>query len=119
MQTPPKLDQNEVREQIENLSRRPFRTVLARLLDNAPSDEAIAGQAERNPDRWAQTVALIARLGGFNEKLEVEGSITHKINELSDAELEAQLAQYQVQMDMQSSERASERRIDTSRLLGS
>lgn len=83
--------------------------MLARLLDNAPSDEAIAGQAERNPDRWAQTVALIARLGGFNEKLEVEGSITHKINDLSDAELQSRIAA----LDMQSSVRTEHPRIDT------
>ena len=91
----PQLDGQQISEQLENLSRRPFRTVLAKLLDCAPSAEAITNQAERNPDRWAQTVALIARLSGYNEKLEVEGSLTMRISDLSDAELQAQLAALQ------------------------
>lgn len=109
----PQYDPRETRELVENLSRRPFRTVLARLLDNAPSDEAIGEQAERNPDRWAQTVALIARLGGYNEKLEVEGSIALKINDLSDAELQAQLDAYRAQVDMQSSAQSKDHGLDT------
>lgn len=47
------------------------------------------GIAEKNPDRWAQMLAIVARLGGYNDKLEVEGSITTRASQLSDAELEA------------------------------
>ncbi len=91
----PMIPVEQIREQLESLSRRPFRTVLARLLDCAPSEEAMIAQAEKNPDRWGQTVALLARLSGYNERLEVEGSLTMRVADLSDAELTAQLAAYQ------------------------
>jgi hypothetical protein len=102
MSKAPKIDGEQISAELENLSRGPFRRVLGKLLENGPSDEAIASQAERNPDRWAQTVALIARLGGYNEKLEVEGSLSLKVQQLSDSELVALLAEYQGQLDNQS-----------------
>ncbi len=95
----PQIPVEQIREQLESLSRRPFRTVLARLLDCAPTDAAMVAQAEKNPDRWGQTVALLARLSGYNEKLEVEGSLTMRVQDLSDAELTAQLAAYQATLD--------------------
>jgi hypothetical protein len=102
----PKLPQvpgEQIEQELENLSRRPFRRILAKLLENAPSDQAITEQAEKHPDRWGQTTALIARLGGYNEKLEVEGSLNLKIQTLSDSELSVLLLELQGQLDMQSS----------------
>ena len=83
----PRYTSSEIREHLDNLSRGPFREVMARFLDCAPSDSAIAEQAEKHPDRWAQSAAIIARLSGYTEKLEVEGSIVHKISDLSDSAL--------------------------------
>jgi hypothetical protein len=102
MMSRPKLDHEQLAAELENLSRGPFRRVLAKLLENAPSDESIAAQATKNPDRWAQTVALIARLGGYNEKLEVEGSLNLKVQQLSDSELLVLLAEYQGTLDNES-----------------
>ncbi len=87
----PQLTPDEIREHLENSSRRPFREVLARFLECAPSDEAIAAQAEAHPDRWSQSLAIVSRLAGYTEKLEVEGSITHNISSLSDLELQIKL----------------------------
>lgn len=106
----PQLDPAIVAEQVNVLSRAPFRAVLARLLANSPSDGAIAAQAEAHPDRWGQTVALIARLGGFNDKLEVEGTLTHRVESLSDAELHAAIeAESTRLLDMQTSVRPDPR----------
>lgn len=83
----PKLTSDEIREHLENSSRGPFRELLARFLTCAPSDEAIAEQAEKHPDRWSQCLAIVSRLSGYTEKLEVEGNIVHDISKLSDLEL--------------------------------
>jgi len=101
----PRTESSQLAGELENLSRGPFRRVLGKLLENAPSAEAIGNQAERNPDRWAQTVALIARLSGYNERLEVEGSLSLKVQQLSDSELEGLLAEHQRTLDNQSNTR--------------
>ena len=88
----PRLDPVEVYENIKNLSRAPFAEQAARFLNNAPSDAAISSLAERNPDRWAQALAIVARFAGYNEKLEVEASVTQRIEALSDGELAAEIA---------------------------
>jgi hypothetical protein len=102
MPTAPKFDGEYIATELENMSRGPFRRVLAKLLENAPTSEAIAAQAERNPDRWAQTTALIARLGGYNERLEVEGTLNLKIQTLSDSELALELEKLQRTLDNES-----------------
>ena len=109
----PQLGHTEIHEQLENLSRRPFRALLARILACAPSDEAIQALAERSPDRWGQFLSLASKPAGYNDKLEVEGSIALKINDLSDAELLAQISANRAVLDMQSSERAPNGGLDT------
>ncbi len=99
-----KFDPERTQREIDVLSRAPFRRLLARIMAHAPSDEALETIAERNPDRWAQTATQIARLGGYNERLEVEGSLNVSIQELSDSELTAQLAALVRTLDMQSSD---------------
>jgi len=99
----PKYEPDTLQDELDNLSRGPFRRVLAKLLKNAPSEDAISKQAEAHPDRWGQTTALIARLGGYNEKLEIEGSLNLKIQTLSDLDLASLLSDLQHQLDMQSS----------------
>ena len=98
----PQLDPEEIARQLNAMNRQPFRDLLARFLRCAPSDEAIERLAERNPDRYAQALAIVGRLGGFNEKLELEGTLTHNLSQLSDAELLARMASLQGQLDMQS-----------------
>lgn len=108
----PMLDPEVVQAQINSLSRQPFRDLLARFLISAPTEEAIAEQAEKHPDRWAQSTAIVARLGGFNEKLEVEGSLSMRIEGLSDAQLQAELDTMSAALDIQSSDRPSEHGLD-------
>ncbi len=85
----PQLTGDEVRDHLENSSRRPFREVLARFLECAPSDEAIAAQAEAHPDRWSQSLAIVARLSGYTEKL-------------SDLELQLRIAELSSKMELDS-----------------
>lgn len=109
----PQLDPETVRAQLDCLSRQPFRDLLARFLLAAPSAGAIVEQAEKHPDRWAQSTAIVGRLAGFTEKLEVEGTLTHKIQDLSDVQLQARLAALTAQLDMQSRMHQADPRVDT------
>ena len=79
--------------EIAALSRAPFRRILSRYVQAAPDLDALAAQANRNPDRWAQGLAIAGRLAGYTEKLEIEGTVdVHHLHRLSDMELEAELA---------------------------
>ena len=83
----------ETLAEVAALSRAPFRRVLTRYLQAIPDLEALAAQAERYPDRWAQGLAIAGRLAGYSEKLDVDvsGELLHA-HTLSDAELEAKIA---------------------------
>jgi len=86
--------------EIGGLSRAPFRRVLSRYLEAAPSLDALTAQANRNPDRWAQGLAIAGRLAGYTEKLEIEGSVdVHHLHRLSDMELEHELIRLQAKLD--------------------
>jgi len=78
--------------EIRALSRAPFRRILSRYVDAAPDLDALAAQAEKFPDRWAQGLAIAGRLAGYTEKLEVDvtGEVTH-LHQLSDLELEMRI----------------------------
>lgn len=90
---PPKLDGDEIAAAITNLSRQPFRDVLSRLIEAEPDVGSVREFAKKYPDRWAQSLAIIGRLSGFNEKLEVETNIAVNVTQMSDSELLSQLAE--------------------------
>lgn len=75
--------------ELNRLSRGPFRDLLADFLSCAPSADDIKRAAMKSPDRWAQALAIVAKLSGYHERLEVEG--TARISTMSDAEIEAKL----------------------------
>lgn len=86
-----KPDKQAVYIELQRLSRGPFRDILADFLSCAPSEADIRHAATKSPDRWAQAVAIIAKLSGYHERLEVEG--VARVTQLSDAEIEAKLAE--------------------------
>lgn len=57
--------------QLVRFDRGGFRKELARLLDIKPSNEALQEFADKYPDKWAQTLTMLAGLAGFHAKLEV------------------------------------------------
>lgn len=89
----PLLTPEEIEVQLDSLSRQPFRQVLADVLASAPSMDDIRGFASRNPDRWGQLLAIVAKLGGYHDKLEVEGNMRLKVEDMSDAELVERIKQ--------------------------
>jgi len=72
------------------MMRDPFRNELVKVLTASPNKKAIKEFASKYPDRWAQTVAILARLSGFNEQIEVlkDVHIELQIKTMSDSELE-------------------------------
>ena len=88
---PARINVAEVHEKVAQLSRSPFREQAARILACAPTNEAIVNLAERNPDRWGQLLAIVARLAGYTDKLEVEATVHAKVSAMSDSELQAAL----------------------------
>ena len=88
---PPQLDGDMIAAHVANLSREPFRDLLMRLLKAEPDPEKVKAYAEKYPDKWGQLVTMVARLGGYNERLEVANSHVVAFAQLSDAELMGRL----------------------------
>ncbi len=92
---PVRISGSEVAAALEARSREPFRDTLVSLLAAEPDPEAIKAFADKYPDRWAQAVAIFAKLGGYHDKLKVDTSIAVNVSRMSDAELLNRSAQVQ------------------------
>lgn len=96
---PARIDGDEVRQQIQLLQREPFRNLLATLLACAPDEDSLREFARKHPDRWAQSLAIAGRLAGYGDNTRaVENNWYIQINNLSDADLMARLAELQRQL---------------------
>ena len=80
-----------VRAYIGSFSREPFQRQLAKFLQCAPDRQSIIAFAKRNPDKWAKTIQVFASLSGYVDKMEID--LNMNINNMSDTELEARLAE--------------------------
>ncbi len=89
-----KMSGTEIAAALKAGSREPFREILEIFLDAAPTAEEVAVAARRAPDRYVQAVTMLAKLGGYHEKMAVDHSHTLNVVELmqlSDAELSNRL----------------------------
>ncbi len=96
-----KSDREAIRRQLEAMSRDPFMRELSVLLGQAPDPEKVKDFANRYPDRWAQAVAIFARVGGFSDKVEVRADLTNRvleIQQMSDSELMRRLAEAEARL---------------------
>lgn len=84
-------DINKLKEQFTLLSAEPFQDVLSVFIGNRPSNAALRAFARKSPDRWAQGVAIFARLSGYTEKKQVHHTGLLAIAHMSDAEIEREL----------------------------
>lgn len=82
-----RAEQERIRSLLFSYSREPFLEVLAEGLGCKPDPESLHRFANRFPDRWAQYIAIMARLFGFTEKLEIANSLTINIQQMSDSQL--------------------------------
>ena len=86
-----KIDKEKIREELERLSRQPFRDMLSLLLSANLTQEDIDAFAKKSPDRLAQSIAIMGRLSGYNEKLEIEADLSTSLTQLSDMEMQNRL----------------------------
>jgi len=88
-----RVTKKDIYNSITRMMRDPFRNELVKVLTASPNKKAIKEFASKYPDRWAQTVAILARLSGFNEQIEVlkDVHIELKIKTMSDSELEDEI----------------------------
>ena len=101
MQTP-RLPVEEIEEQFKSYSRLPFLSTLARIMGAEPTIENLRKFANKSPDRWAQTAAIMGRLGGYSEKTEVVNvSVLAVIKNASDSELLARITDIEARLKKQ------------------
>ena len=82
-----KVDIEKIEADIQNYSRAPFRTELARILGCQPDEASVQTFAKKHVDRFYQSIAILGRLAGFSDKIEVDGNLSLKLNQLSDSQL--------------------------------
>jgi len=85
------IDKEKIRAELERLSRQPFRDMLSMLLAANLTQEDIDAFAKKSPDRLAQSIAIMGRLSGFNDKLEIEADISTSLSLMSDMEVQNRL----------------------------
>ena len=89
---PPRLDGDQISAALRAGSREPFRELLEVFLKASPTSEEVAEVARRAPDRFVQAVTMLAKLGGYHEKMQVDHShIVMELTQLSDAALAERL----------------------------
>ncbi len=88
-----KLSKEIIEKHLENLSRIPFKSILATLLKCEPTADEVKKFAAKWPDRYAQTVTQFAKLSGFPDRLEIQGSFSTDISQMSDMELLQKMAE--------------------------
>jgi len=83
----------EIRAALENRIRSPFRSVMADWIGAAPGMDDLKRFSAKSPDRYAQGLAILGRLCGYSDRLEVENDVTftRRIEGLSDMEIRAEL----------------------------
>ena len=90
---PPQLDGDLVARELTGLSRAPFQEILVRLLGATPEADTLERFANEHPDKWVRAVAVLSRLAGYHEKLQVDTNINAQLSQMSDIELMDRLRQ--------------------------
>lgn len=96
-----RVSREQLREHIERSYRAPFKDVLATMMQCRPDAINIFQWANEHPDRWANAVAVFAKLAGYHEKIEIEEHKHLHVHELSDAELLQRLSEMRAEPQLQ------------------
>lgn len=76
-------------DDLEAMSRAPFKRMLALILGVQPSRSALQKFANKSPDRWAQAVSILGGLAGYERGVEMQVNL-FSVRQLSDAQLLAE-----------------------------
>jgi len=81
-------DPDKVLALIKQLSPQPFQDILARLLNCAPTEEAIQSYANKYPDKHLQALTMAARLAGYHKDVaHVQNNYFMVLQDMSDSDL--------------------------------
>ena len=90
---PVRIPESSISAALHARSQKPFTDVLAVLIGALPDPKAMQFFADRYPHKWAQAVAIFAKLAGYHDKIEVKGNIALDISRMSDVELMGRLSE--------------------------
>jgi hypothetical protein len=90
-----RVTRTQLREAIERNYVTPFKDVLSQLMQCRPTPEAILAFALDHPDKWANTVAIFAKLSGYREQVDI--NITAP-EQMGDAQLLQRLSELRTQL---------------------
>ncbi len=95
---PVRIPESSISAALHARSREPFTDVLAALIGALPDPKAMQFFANRYPNKWAQAVAIFAKLAGYHDKMEVKGIIAVNVSMMSDSQLLEKLSENERQM---------------------
>ena len=88
----------DVLAELKRFNRDPFQEILADMIQAIPDDRILKLWAAKHPDKWASSLATLAKVAGFHDKLEIENNINVKIGGMGDADLDKMIADLQGEM---------------------
>ena len=83
--------QHSIRKQLALYSTTPFLDEVAYLMGFRPTPQALQEFADQHPDKWANCIAIFAKLAGYAENLNLNVDATLNVQSLSDSQLEQRL----------------------------
>jgi len=100
--TPQANQRDAIEAHIEQLSRAPFQQCLTDLMEAKPAIEDLKKFSSKSSDRWSQAAAIMGRLSGYTEKLQVDvnANVNLWIQQASDQELLAKLQRLRSAIDV-------------------
>jgi hypothetical protein len=93
------LNPDNVANKVRDLSRDPFKDLLANVLGCAPDEKTIQKFAKKFPDKYAGMIKTYSELAGYQSKmLATEITIYQQINNMPDSQLNDELQRLMVEL---------------------
>lgn len=80
----------ELHRELKKQMREPFSRALQRILKFRPTADALQKFANKSPDRWAQAVAILANLAGYEKGINITVNNRKDVGAMTDSELLAE-----------------------------
>lgn len=88
-----------IEQELESLSRAPFRRILKDFLGFTPTPEALKRFADKYPDKWAKSIGVIAQLAGYQTDV-VETNNILIIGHMDDSALRKRMAELEQKLNL-------------------
>lgn len=105
----------DIEQELESLSRAPFRRILKDFLGFAPSPDALRKFAEKYPDRWANALSTLSQLGGYKKDVTETNNII-MIGHMDDSALRRRMAELESKLGVSGNMISAEVQMPSRRL---